>query len=129
MQTEGEQQLQQKDEANEGEQQPLQNTTMEKVAHALIEQALAIHHRAFHYGPMPDQMKLARELLPFIVTICQGQPCRKAASQKLILMVKDMMHDMPLSFECELKVAQILRELIPPIFSSVGLDWSSLREG
>ena len=99
-------------------------TSMVKVATALTEQALAIHQRSVNQGPMPDQRKLAREMFSLVTTsICQRQPCRKAVSQNLILMVNDTLQGMPLNSECELHVRQILRDLIPHIFASVGLAW------
>jgi hypothetical protein len=109
--------------ATEEERQVLEQM-FQKTAHSLIEQAIAIHQRAVNDGPMPDQTKLAKELvLTFLRHICSKGRCRKAASQKLILLVRDMMNDMPLNLECAHHVARILRMLIPPIFKSVGLDW------
>ena len=96
---------------------------MVKVATALTEQALAIHQRGVNQGPMPDQRKLAREMFSLVKSMCHGQPCKKALSQNLVLMVNDTLQAMPLNSECELHVRQILRDLIPHIFTSVGLAW------
>ena len=97
-------------------------TSMVKVATALIEQALAIHRRALSQGPMPmpDMRKLAREVTRMcLILIKHGQPCKEATSQHLILIVHDTLQAMPLNFECELHVRQIL----PDIARYVGLPW------
>ena len=94
---------------------------MRKMAFELIEQALAIHHRALDNGPMPDQMKLARVILPFTVSTCDRH--RETASKILILTVRDMLHDMLLNFKCEVTILKILKDLLPQFLPSVGLAW------
>ena len=99
-------------------------TSMVKVATALTEQALAIHQRSVNQGPMPDQKKLARELISLVASrVCIGHPSKKELSQNLILMVGDTLNGMPLNSECNLHVRKILLDLLPHIFNSVGLYW------
>ena len=58
----------------EGEQQQELQELLEKTAHALIEQAIAVHQRAVNDGPMPNQRKLQEALiLNFLTKIGQAQ--------------------------------------------------------
>ena len=99
-------------------------TSMAKIVTALTDQALAVHHRAVNQGPMPDQKKLARELISLVAScVCIGHPSKKELSQNLILMVGDTLNGMPLNSECNLHVRKILLDLLPHIFNSVGLYW------
>ena len=98
---------------------------VDRLAHELIEQSLAIHRKA--YDPtaefsVVDQAKVGKLLLDLkLQPLCEEHKIER--SKAVIRRVKEMLRSMPVRCEVEVLLTRILTDLIKTVFRTAGLDW------